>query len=350
MDLTPLLVTTNVQLIAHVRELATAGGRQIDIAGHVEEVRAQWQERALVLVGDDCCEGLIGLPKRRDVSILLWQPVMTGEAPATVWQSALALGADQLVRLPEADAWLAELLTQADPGQQADGQLLAVTGASGGSGASSVALGLAAAISKRGRRALLIDGDAAGGGLDLLLGAEGQAGSRWPDLADVSGRLSPSSVLPGLPTAHGIALVSSARHALVEPSPEAWASLLDFGRRNFDVVIVDLPRHRALVGHEWWPRDLQCELWCVVPTRIRSISAAAAMWECLEKSWAQVAVIARQTERGVAPGDLGRALGREVLASLPHDNAVAAAGELGELCGGAFAKACAHLAAVGLRP
>ena len=347
MDSTPLLVTANPQLIAHVRELASAGGRSIDVCGD-GDVRAQWQERTLILVGDDRCDGLIGLPRRGDVSILLWQPLISGQAPTSVWQSALALGADQVVQLPEADAWLAELLTRAEPADRPGGRVLAITGASGGCGASSLAVGLAAAVHRGGQRVLLIDGDAAGGGLDLLLGAEGQAGTRWPDLAGISGRLIPASVLPGLPIACGITIVSSGRDALVEPSRDAWASLLDFGRCNFDFVIVDLPGHRALRPDEWWPSELPTALWCVVPTRIRSIAAAAVTCESLERTWKSLAVVPRQAERGVAASDLSRALGREVMASLPNDPAVAAAGELGELPSGAFARVCAQLASEGL--
>lgn len=343
MDSRPLLVSANSQLVDHVCRLAEAGGLGVDLAHTPQAAREQWDSRALVLIGDDLCEQLTELPKRRDVSVLLWQPLKNLDTPTAVWQAALALGAEQVVALPEADQWLAELLTQIEEPVSTAGRLLAVTGVCGGAGASTLAMGLAAAIHKGGRSVLLIDGDVDGAGIDLLLGAENQGGTRWPELAELTGRLSSGSLLPTLPVSCGIAFVSSSRSSLAAPTTQAWSSLLNFGARNFDRVVIDVPRHLAVTADDWWPTDVACELWCVVPTRIRPIAAAAMNCERWESSWSQVQIIARQSEHGVGAGDLERALGRTVLGTVPHDSAVAAAGELGEVSGGAFGKACVKL-------
>ncbi|MDP2013696.1 MAG: cellulose synthase operon protein YhjQ/BcsQ, partial [Actinomycetota bacterium] len=224
------------------------------------------------------------------------------------------------------------------------GRVLAISGVCGGAGASSLAVGLASAVQKAGSTVLLVDGDFSGGGIDLLLGGEGLAGTRWPELSDLTGRLSTASLLPTLPSTCGISLLSSSRNSIAEPTPQAWASLLNFGERNFDLVIVDLQRGQALVADQWWPPDVATELWCVVPTRIRPIAAAAVSLERWDQCWQRVEVIARHSERGLSPSDLARALGRTPLGIVPNDVAVMAAGELGEVSGGAFAKACAQLA------
>lgn len=345
MESTPLLVSANRQLIDHVRSLAEAGGLTLDHAETVESARAQWEQRELILIGDDLCQHLLGFPRRRDVSILCWQPLQSLGASPEVWKSALSLGAEQVVELPAADAWLAELLTQREIEATRHGRILAVTGSCGGAGASSCAVGLAAAVQKAGQQALLVDGDGAGGGLDLLLGAESQIGTRWADLSELSGRLSSASLLPNLPRPHGLALLSASRDSCVEPTPKAWESILEFGQRNFDLVIVDLPTHLALSSEHWWPHHAASTLWCVVPTRIRSIAAAAVCIEQWTQSWNRVELIARQTERGLATSDLARALGQAMIGSLPFDKSVIASSELGELSGGAFAKACSALAA-----
>jgi len=350
MDVRPLLATADQQLIDHVRSLADAGGLEIVVAGTVPEVHAHWQLHEQVLVGDDLCASLAALPRRREVSVLVWQPLRNVDAPSEVWKSALALGAEQVVELPEADHWLAELLTRSDLAGQGTGRLLAITGACGGAGASSLALGLASALTKAHQRVLLIDGDFAGGGLDLLLGAESQAGTRWSELAELSGRVSNASLMPSLPQSQGIRFVSCSRSTWLEPADEAWSSLLHFGQCNFDVVLIDLPRELASSAGAWWPAGTARELWCVVPTRIRPIAAAAVSLQRWEQHWSSVACIAHLADGGVGAGDLGRALGRPVLGSIPHESAVVTAGELGEACGGSYAKACAQLARQLLTP
>ena len=61
------------------------------------------------------------------------------------------------------------------------GAAVAVVGGCGGAGASVLAAALAVTAVRHGGRALLVDCDPLGGGLDLVLGAEHVAGLRWPD-------------------------------------------------------------------------------------------------------------------------------------------------------------------------
>jgi len=337
-----LLITADHMLIEHVRALAGAAELAVDVIEDPHRAREQWHTREQLLVGGDLCPALVGLPRRRDVSVLHWQPFVDASTPPSLWQSALALGAEHVVALPEGDGWLAELLTNDGNEPSATGQLLAIAGACGGAGASTLATGLAIAAARQDARVLLIDGDFFGGGLDLLLGAESVTGLRWPELADVSGRLSPHSLIPSLPAAHGVVLVSSGRQAVARPSLAAWQSMLAFGQ-HFDLTIVDLGRDLAAQPQLWWPDATGPQLWCVVPSRIRAIAAAAACLEHWRDRWEGVDVIARQCDRGISAADLGRVLGRSVRGSLPDDPSVQTAAELGEEIGGSFAKACASL-------
>ena len=57
-------------------------------------------------------------------------------------------------------------------------QVIVVVGARGGAGASSLAVALAQSSAQEGKRTVLLDADELGGGIDLVLGAEGHRGVR----------------------------------------------------------------------------------------------------------------------------------------------------------------------------
>ena len=83
--------------------------------------------------------------------------------------------------------------------------MLAVIGGRGGAGASVFATALAHAAP----RALLVDVDPWGGGIDLALGSERDAGLRWPDLAAGGGRVGYPALRAALPSRHGVAVLSA---------------------------------------------------------------------------------------------------------------------------------------------
>jgi len=340
----PLLISADHLLIEHVQALAGAGGLELEVVTDPGVARGDWERRDQVLVGGDLCSALIGLPRRRDVAVVHWLPNTASATPSSLWQSALALGAEHVVALPEGDGWLAEHWTVLRDESASMGRLLAVAGACGGAGASSLTVGLATAAAHRGSRVLVIDGDFLGGGIDLLLGAEAAVGPRWPELSGVSGRLNAQTLAPSLPSAHGVTLISAARQGDSRPSTDAWQSILAFGQHNFDLTIADLGRPLAQHPELWWTEQDRPQLWCLVPSRIRPIAAAATLLHHWGDSWPGVELIARQCDRGIATADVARALGRSVLGTVPSDASVQSASELGEQATGAFAKACAVLA------
>ena len=73
--------------------------------------------------------------------------------------------------------------------------MLGVVGGSGGVGASTFAAVLAAVTG----RAMLVDLDVVGGGIDVLLGIEDVPGARWSGLRVGGGRLDPALLADGLP-------------------------------------------------------------------------------------------------------------------------------------------------------
>lgn len=115
--------------------------------------------------------------------------------------------------------------------------MIAVTAGRGGGGASV----FAAALAQTAHNALLVDLDECGGGIDLLLGGEGTAGLRWPDLTLRGGRLTWSAIRDVLPRWNAVTVLSSAR-GFCEIDSSAAAAVVDAGRRGGSTVICDVPR------------------------------------------------------------------------------------------------------------
>ena len=114
------------------------------------------------------------------------------------------------------------------------GPCIGVLGGSGGVGVSS----LAAAIAACAGPAVLIDLDVHGGGMDVLLGIEKEAGTRWSGLHSDGGRIDPGEVAAALPRWGEVSVLSCDRDEL---PPAAVRSVL-VAARALGPVVVDLGR------------------------------------------------------------------------------------------------------------
>jgi secretion/DNA translocation related CpaE-like protein len=114
------------------------------------------------------------------------------------------------------------------------GAVIGVVGGSGGVGASSFAAVLAAVCG----RALLVDLDAASGGVDVLLGIEAAPGVRWSGLQLGGGRLDPRELFDRLPRWGPVSVLAA---DVRELDPDAVRQVLDTGRGE-GAIVVDLPR------------------------------------------------------------------------------------------------------------
>lgn len=128
------------------------------------------------------------------------------------------------------------------------GRVIITTPAPAGSGASILAAALAQRAHARQLRTVLMDLDPASGGIDLLVGAERVAGSRWADLAHVRDPLPPNALLtllPTVPDASGVHVLSMSRNtpANSEPAlvPSVVRAVLTSARREADLVLLDAP-------------------------------------------------------------------------------------------------------------
>jgi len=120
-----------------------------------------------------------------------------------------------------------------------DGALvLAVAGAVGGAGASSLAV--ACAVAARGGAALV--DLAGGGGVDVLLGLEGDPGARWPELAAARGDVDPELLASSLLHRRGVSVLSADRRDPHPPDDAVVADVLRALAARHRTVIVDAGR------------------------------------------------------------------------------------------------------------
>ena len=117
-------------------------------------------------------------------------------------------------------------------------QVLAVTGARGGLGASVLLLHLAWALGRAGRRVAMMDLDPTGG-LDLLCGQSVLTGLRWADLPAEESAFRPGHLVGALPVWHAMPVLTGDVRGGPLPCAEA---VLEALRAEHDVVLVDLPR------------------------------------------------------------------------------------------------------------
>lgn len=222
--------------------------------------------------------------------------------------------------------------------------VVGIVGARGGAGASSLAAALARTTSRTTATAL-VDLDGGCGGLDVLLGLEGAAGVRWPDLGDARGDVDGDDLLALLPR-WGACAVLSADRARPDPAePAVVADVLHALSRTVGVLVLDLDRSRVVAGESV---AAVCDTVLVVtPRDLRATAGALALRPVLDAPGADVALVVR----GPAPGGLGaaevaEAVGLPVRAVLPVDRRLAAGTEHGGIpASGPFDRAVRRLAA-----
>jgi secretion/DNA translocation related CpaE-like protein len=233
----PLVVTADAGLLDDLLRLSAAADVELEVASDAAAARRAWAGAPLVLIGPDLAVLLARRPPpRRDDVVLIGGDL----DDAGVWQRAVTLGAEHVAFLPDADDWLVDRLADArERAGLSPGVLACVVGGRGGAGASTLAAALGVTAVRRGRRALLVDADPLGGGLDLVLGGEDTAGLRWPDLAGTRGRIAGDSLTGALPTVEGLVVLSWDRGSPLVVDPDALGSVLAAGTRAHDLVLVD---------------------------------------------------------------------------------------------------------------
>lgn len=300
-----LALLTDAALRADIDRIGAAVGVRVLHADATAVEPKAFRAATVVLldpVAAQSCAQHPGLPRPNVV-------VVTDAEPTTpTWAAAVAVGARHVVTLPAQEAQLVAVIGDADESQREThpgGRVVAVIGGCGGAGASL----LAAALAQSASRALLLDLDPWGGGIDLLMSADPEPGLRWPDLGVRGGRLAWSTVRAALPTLRGAAVLSAARHCH-ELAAGPVDAVIEAGRRGGATVVCDLPRRltesteTALGAADLVVLASRCDL--------RSGAATAALAPVLSAINPNVGLVVR----GPAPGGL-RAAEIAELAAVP---------------------------------
>jgi secretion/DNA translocation related CpaE-like protein len=330
--LRPLLVSADDDLLDEALRLLAAAGAEPEVATAGPALRRAHREAPLVLLGADVlATGPVrALPRRPGVVV-----VARADLAPDGWAAAVELGVERVAVLPADEAWVLQRAGAAlrDPVER--GRLVVVSGACGGAGASTLAAAVALAAAAPGQGALLVDGDAFGGGLDLLVGAEGVEGLRWPDLDGLRGRVSGEAVMAALPSVGGVGVLAASRSAPAAPPPEAVAAVVEAGRSGGWPVVVDLPRGPGPAGSavaEAVLADADLAV-LVVPARVRAVCAARALVDDADgypSPWGSARLVVRRVPGGLDAAEVAAVLDRPLLAEFGHDRSAVARSERGE--------------------
>ncbi|MFJ5827785.1 septum site-determining protein Ssd [Streptomyces sp. NPDC093089] len=343
----PLIVTEDLGLLDDLLRLCAAAGVEPEVHHGVPERRASWTEPPLVLVGDDAAARCRGA-ERRPGTLLVGRD---RDDPG-VWRLAVEIGAESVLRLPDAEGLLVDRIADAAEGAGRQALTVGVVGGRGGAGASTLACGLALAAARTGRRTLLVDGDPLGGGLDVLLGGEREEGRRWPDFAASKGRLAGGALEESLPSVRGVRVLSWGREPAAPVPPEAVRSVLGAARRRGGVVVVDLPRATDGAAAEALAQlDLGL---LVVPGELRAVAAAHRVATTLGTAVRDVrAVVRGPYAAGLDERWVADALRLPLAGELPYDPGIVTdqdagvppgaepRGPLGRFCGAFWERALA---------
>lgn len=326
------MIMTPGGLADEVARLAAAAGCDPHRVTDPETVREQWNCAPMLLLDIEAAaaSASAGLPRRDGVVIV------SADGDPKAWRCAVAVGAQHVAVLPDAETWLVGALADAVESPADPGRVLAVLGGRGGAGASVFATAVAVAVAESGGHAMLVDCDALGGGLDLALGAESMDGLRWSGLALGGGRVPAAALHAALPTPRlggrgGLTVLSCDRDG---PGPDGVAvrTVCDAGRRAGETVVCDVPRYPCEPGTA--ALETADLVVLVVPAEVRACAAAATVAaRVLRYGVALQLVVRGPAPGGITPSDVSRALDLPMLTAMRPQPGLASALDRGAVPG-----------------
>jgi secretion/DNA translocation related CpaE-like protein len=322
-----VLVSSDGGLVDAVRAIAAEAGVDVLVAADLESAAPMWAEAPLVMV--DAAQSLDSrhLLSRRSVVV-----VARAIPDADTWRALVATGAERIVELPLGAPWLFERMGRSlEVGRGGLTGLVVVTGTAGGAGTSSLAAALARHGAPTGRSSaapgVLVDLDASGAGLDLMLGGERVTGARWDELAGIRGSVDEHVLIEALPQIDGLAVLSWPASGQVEPDAAAVGHVLDAVTRLPQTAVVDAGRGLGPLPQVALARADACVV--LVPLRVRAVASARRVVQQLSSHVQPLVVVRGPAPGGLTSHDVAEALGTDVVAALGDDRRRAVAEEVG---------------------
>lgn len=310
-----LVLVEDAALLHSIRRVAAAADRVLNESG-TADARHGWGTADVVILDATAALACRGrLPRRRRVVLLCDGPPGIDE-----WRIATAVGAEHVLSVPDDEAVLVSVLGERPERPEAQGSVVAVLGGCGGAGASTMASAVAlfSATGPRPASTLLLDADAWGSGLDVVLGLEDVPGLRWSGLSIEGGRISSDALRDALPACGAQLRVLACTRAGSGPTAAATRAVIDAGRHAGDLVVCDAPRHPNPVTEV--VLELADMVVLVVPATVRACIAAGKVAEWISDRNPNLGLVVR----GPAPGglrgaDVAEVLGLPLIASMRAD-------------------------------
>ena len=258
------------------------------VAADPTALRRAWPAASVVLLGTDIGRAAAKLPRRPGV-------VVVGTAADQLWELAAEVGASHVAVLPSGADWLVGLLVDARAVQASRAR--AVRRRRPGRCRRDDAGGRPGAHECRAGDLHAARGsDPFGGGIDLALGMENAAGERWPQLTGEPGNL--AAMVARLPVRNFLRVLAHDRDTPASPTPDLVRRVLQEGRRDEELVVVDVPRSMdpAAVA----ALSLARRVFLVVPAQVRAVAAASQVARTLQVVAGDVQAVVR----GPPPGGI----------------------------------------------
>ena len=247
--------------------------------------------------------------------------VLAGSATAQSWQIAAAIGAKHIVLIPESRQWLVDYIKSA-PSKL--GQVLSLTGITGGAGTTTIALAVARACARLGKSVTLIDLDFQSVGLDIAAGCEKSSGLNWSTLQTEAPQADGAAIIAELPEIEGVRLLTN--NALAShPDRQLQSRVVEQLSSNCEVVLIDAGR--------WKPDSVMSQLNITHNLLIttNTIRACAIGREIVSSDTAlsQKLIVREIPGSGLNPVMVAETLDRPLAAVIPTDSRICELSEQG---------------------
>lgn len=209
---------------------------------------------------------------------------------------------------------------------------VAVVGACGGAGTTTIAAAVAHGLRRADEPAVLVDLDVPGPGQDVLLGIEDEPGARWPELTAARGDVDGDGLLAALPRWRTVPVLSASRQHTDPPDDAVVVDVTTALLRAGESVVLDLPRPAAWSQAAGLLAAAADVVLLVVPCTVPGVAGAVAAGARLHAAQVREPwVVARRPVPGrVDAPALEAALGLDVVAEVRWDGRLADSVDRGE--------------------